>query len=171
MILEIEEVTTNDTKVKDPVCGMIVDEHGIKTAYEENHYAFCSRQCLERFLANPGIYIGQSGQKSLKQYGAEVIKCRRLRLAHPLSVEGREIVRAELCSMMGVKSVEFDDAKLRIIYDLIQVTAEQIEAKLGGIGVKLGAGWAERLRRAFAEFEEETEIADLEIANKFHQAE
>ncbi len=47
----------------------------------------------------------------------------------------------------------------------------RIEEKLAEIGVKLGDGWAERLRRAFVASEEESEIRDLVFANRFYQAE
>ena len=50
-----------------------------------------------------------------------------------------------------------------ITYDLLQATAEQIEEKLGEIGVQLGEGFAERLRRAFVHYEEECEIGNLEV--------
>ncbi|WP_223668793.1 ATP-binding cassette domain-containing protein [Kangiella shandongensis] len=45
--------------VKDPVCGMRVDEwravHFVK--YNNHRYAFCSKRCLERFESNPEVYI------------------------------------------------------------------------------------------------------------------
>ncbi|HSG29988.1 MAG TPA: ATP-binding cassette domain-containing protein [Thermodesulfobacteriota bacterium] len=44
--------------VKDPVCGMRVDEWTAVsfTEYKDNRYVFCSKRCLERFLDNPGKY-------------------------------------------------------------------------------------------------------------------
>lgn len=45
--------------VKDPVCGMRVDEwrsvHFV--AYEQKRYAFCSDRCRERFVSEPEKYI------------------------------------------------------------------------------------------------------------------
>lgn len=49
---------------KDPVCGMIVEVHKIETVYSGVHYAFCSAQCRERFLANPHLYTGYPGHKA-----------------------------------------------------------------------------------------------------------
>ncbi|PZR87481.1 MAG: haloacid dehalogenase [Stutzerimonas stutzeri] len=46
-------------KVKDPVCGMMVDPH--KTAHKAEHagrpYYFCSAGCREKFLADPERYL------------------------------------------------------------------------------------------------------------------
>lgn len=53
-------VARDDThKVKDPVCGMMVDPH--KTAHKAEHagrpYYFCSAGCREKFLADPERYL------------------------------------------------------------------------------------------------------------------
>ncbi len=46
------------TKYIDPVCGMEVDvEQGYGKMHEGNLYRFCSRNCLEKFDADPGPYI------------------------------------------------------------------------------------------------------------------
>jgi YHS domain-containing protein len=47
--------------VKDPVCGMMIDE---KTAaatseYQGQTYYFCARVCKQRFDQNPQAYIGR----------------------------------------------------------------------------------------------------------------
>lgn len=47
-------------KVKDPVCGMMVDPHSTKGGqahYHGNHFYFCSMKCKEKFLANPEQYL------------------------------------------------------------------------------------------------------------------
>lgn len=45
-------------EVKDPVCGMIVDEDdGLWTEYDGTTYYFCSEACLETFLQNPDEHI------------------------------------------------------------------------------------------------------------------
>ena len=47
-------------KVRDPVCGMMVDP--AKTAHHAEHdghaYHFCNPRCCEKFVANPGAYVG-----------------------------------------------------------------------------------------------------------------
>ncbi|MFZ2302244.1 MAG: YHS domain-containing protein, partial [Gallionella sp.] len=73
----------NET-VKDYVCQMQVPSTSFPTEYAGGHYAFCSAQCRERFLANPHLYIGFPGRKAPAQEGKQVIKRRRLLLSAPL---------------------------------------------------------------------------------------
>jgi Cu+-exporting ATPase len=44
----------------DPVCGMEVDpataEFGVQ--HEGKRYSFCSKSCLDDFLADPAKYVG-----------------------------------------------------------------------------------------------------------------
>lgn len=64
-ILWLEDGQLHDRKserhswVKDPVCGMRVDEWTatIFSEYKENKYVFCSDRCRERFEADPASYI------------------------------------------------------------------------------------------------------------------
>lgn len=151
------------TLVKDPVCGMQVEPHRYVIEYLQSRYAFCSTQCQERFLANPHLYIGLPGQKAPKQEGLEVLKQRRLRVAQPLSPSQAESLIGALQAMMGIKSISVDGDKIEMTYDLLQATAGQIGAKMAEIGVQLGEGWTERLRRAFVHYEEECEVGNLEV--------
>jgi len=64
---------------------------------------------------------------------------------------------------MGIQSVSIDGDSVVITYDLLQATAEQVEEKLAEIGLQLGEGWTERLRRAFVHYEEECETGNLEV--------
>ena len=49
--------------IKDPVCGMAVPrEQGYSELYEGKKYRFCSRNCLDKFDADPGRYIAQKGE-------------------------------------------------------------------------------------------------------------
>jgi|AZID01.1.fsa_nt_gi YHS domain-containing protein len=42
----------------DPVCGMTVDPNeGYGKVYQGNLYRFCSRDCLDRFDADPEAYM------------------------------------------------------------------------------------------------------------------
>ena len=64
-ILWLEDGKLHDRKsekhswVKDPVCGMKVDEWtaAIFTEYNNGKYVFCSQRCLERFNKEPVRYI------------------------------------------------------------------------------------------------------------------
>ena len=147
---------------KDPVCGMLVDSHKIEIVYAEVHYAFCSEQCRERFVENPHLYIGYPGHKAPKFRGIKALKWRRFKLEHSLtSLECEQLIEA-LRNMMGVRKVHVNKMLFEITYDLMEVTAEQIEKKLVEMGLSLGEEWGERLRRSFTNFIEELEISGLD---------
>lgn len=152
-----------NNSVKDPVCHMEVPPESFAIEYEGIHHAFCSTQCKERFLSNPHLYIGFPGHKAPAQKGVEVIKSRRLVLSTPLDAMQAEQVKRALLEMMGIHEVTIEGDKIEIQYDLIQVTAEQIADKLGLIGIKLGGGWIDRLKLAFINNSEETEVGSLEV--------
>ncbi len=132
------------------------------------HFAFCSEQCRQRFQANPHLYVGQPGQPAPKQQGAEIVKERTLRLNHPLSdTQAREIISA-LQNMMGIHRVTVEGDRIRICYDLLQVTTEQIEQQIEATGEQLQGGLGTALRRAFIHYLEETELASLESSGSTH---
>lgn len=156
--------------IKDVVCGMQVESGKNQVLYLGVPYSFCSSQCRERFEANPHLYVGLPGKKAPKQEGLSVIKQRRLRLAQPLSPTQARILIEALQAMMGIQAVSVEGDSVMIVYDLLQATAEQVEEKLGEIGVQIGEGLAERLRRAFVHYEEECAIGNLEVhACKHHR--
>lgn len=155
----------NET-VEDPVCHMQVSSTSFATEYAGGHYAFCSAQCKERFLANPHLYIGFPGHKALAQQGEKIIKRRRLLLSAPLDTIQAEQVKRALLEMMGIDEVCIEGDKIEIQYDLIQATVEQIAGKLASIGVDLGGGWTDRLKLAFINYLEGTEMSSLEVENK-----
>ena len=156
--------------VKDPVCHMEVPETSFATEYAGGHYAFCSAQCKERFLASPHLYVGFPGRPAPAQEGKEVIKRRRLFLSAPLDAGQAEQVKRALLEMMGIHEVSIEEDKIEIQYDLIKVTAEQIADKLALIGAELGEGWMDRLKLAFINNLEEIEINSLEVEKRdgFH---
>ena len=152
--------------VKDPVCGMEVAPTQLETIFEGLHYAFCSEQCRQRFVANPHLYIGVPGEKAPRQKGIELFKRRRFQLDTPLAAQDAVTLTKELSAMMGVKAIEIQDDTVTLTYDLILATAEQLEAKMVEVGAKLGAGWAERLRRGFVHYMEECEVGNLEVHSR-----
>lgn len=157
-----------NTTVKDPVCGMEVEPHRFETVYAGIPFAFCSEQCRQRFVAHPHLYIGLPGEKAPRQAGAELLKRRRFRLDTPLAAQATAILTEELEAMMGVKKVEIRGDTVSIVYDLLQATAEQIEARIAEIGIKLGEGWRERLCRSFVHYQEENEAGNLEVQPPHH---
>ncbi|BCB27437.1 hypothetical protein SKTS_23230 [Sulfurimicrobium lacus] len=152
--------------IEDPVCHMKVSSTSFAAEYAGGHYAFCSAQCKERFLANPRLYIGFPGHKAPAQEGKQVIKRRRLLLSDPFDAGQAEQVMNALREMMGILEVSIEGDKLTIKYDLIQVTAEQIADKLASIGANLGGGWIDRLKLSWINNLEEIEISSLEVDNK-----
>src|SRR3989337_1064500 len=152
--------------LEDYVCHMQVPSASFATEYAGGHYAFCSAQCKERFLASPHLYIGFPGRKAPAQEGKKVIKRRRLLLLAPLDAAQAEQVKQALLEMMGIHEVCIEGDKIEIQYDLVQVTAEQIADKLALIGAGLGEGWADRLKLAFINNLEEIEISSLQVDNR-----
>ena len=149
--------------VEDYVCHMQVPAKSFATEYAGSHYAFCSAQCKERFIASPHLYIGFPGRNAPAQEGKQVIKCRRLLLSTPLDAIQAEEVKKALLKTIGILEIGIDCDKLEIKYDLIQVTAEQIADKLGLIGANLGGDCIDRLKLAFINNMEEIEINSLEV--------
>ena len=51
-------------KDKDPVCGMVIDTVGAKSAVHDGDvYYFCSSTCRDKFEAAPGSYAKPAGAK------------------------------------------------------------------------------------------------------------
>lgn len=154
-------------KLKDVVCGMEVDADSFAHDYVGTRYAFCSTQCRDRFLAHPHLFIGVPGQPAPKQQGRSVLKRRSFDLQTALAPEQANSVIEHVRTLMGIEVVEADGTRVRITYDLLQVSAEDIEAALVTAGAKLGEGWAAALKRGFTHFTEECEIGNLEVGPRF----
>lgn len=150
-------------EITDVVCGMTVEPGRFAFDYQGQTYAFCSAQCRERFAANPHLYVGLPGQPAPKQLGRSVLKRRRLHLGRALAPDQARIVRDRVSDLMGIESLEIAGPELTVTYDLLQVTAEQIEHTLEEAGARLGGGWAENLKRAFTHYTEECEIGHLQV--------
>ncbi|HEY0721105.1 MAG TPA: YHS domain-containing protein [Gammaproteobacteria bacterium] len=161
-------MTTDSEMMKDPVCDMQVAPQQNAITYQGMHFAFCSLQCKERFLANPHLYIGSAAEQAPRQQGQQLFKRRHLRLDKPLTPSAAQQVGEALLAMMGVHAVDVAGEELTITYDLLQVSAEQIEGTLQEIGVELGGGMGEQLRRAFIHYREEAEVENLEVRPGFH---
>ncbi len=161
-------MSSESSKVRDPVCEMMVDPQQLAINYLGMHFAFCSTQCKQRFLDNPNLYIGTAGHKAPKQEGQEVLKRRRLKLSDPLSPEIKAQLIERVQSMMGIKRIEIEGDIVDITYDLLEATEAQIEEAIAQSGAALGHGLARRLSRAFVQYLEETEIENLEVKPQAH---
>ena len=58
-------------KQKDPVCGMEVSiaDSDRKIEFEGNVYYFCSEECQDKFLEDPGLYLEKEGLKNSEYAG------------------------------------------------------------------------------------------------------
>ena len=149
-----------------PVCHMQVPSDQLALVYQGMHFAFCSEQCRERFQATPHLYVGVPGHKAVKQEGRQVLKQRSFTLDRPLSTDQAKLLVEAIAGLMGVKQVTVEGNSVRIRYDLLEATAEQIEERLLEAGARLGGGWAERLHRALVHYAEDCETANMEISDR-----
>lgn len=68
-------MTMNGAKVKDPVCGMMVDPESARGGayeYKGTKYAFCNPRCNERFRAEPEKYLDPNYKPGMHAMGAPV---------------------------------------------------------------------------------------------------
>lgn len=139
-----------------PVCGMDTEVVIRSVEYHEMNFHFCSDQCRETFVAHPSLYSSKFGKER-----SEIRKRRVMRLAEPLDNEVTDLLIPYLEAMMGVNAVAVEGDKVNVSYDLLQVTERQIEKALVNIGLQLGDGWVERLRRSWVHNTEEIERDNL----------
>jgi len=150
----------------DPVCGMAIAEQAqITYPFHGEKYAFCSNQCREAFIAHPHVYVGRLGQKAPKKLGVEVRKERTLKLDEQPTPEQTRAIEQALAAVMGLKDLTVRGQRVHVIYDLVQVTAMQIEAAINAAGVQLSQSVNARLRRAWVGFGEENELSNLGVRN------
>ncbi len=153
---------------KCPVCHMQVEPDQLALVYQDIHFAFCSKQCLDRFQANPHLYVGVPSERAPKQQGVQVLKHRCFRLDAPLSPEQEQVLSDAIGAMMGIQQIVIEGREVRITYDLLEATAEQIEQTIIEVGARLGGTWKERLQRALRHYTEDCEAANLEVSDKGH---
>ncbi|MEF8793227.1 hypothetical protein [Thiohalorhabdus sp.] len=135
-----------------PVCSMAADPDASTLEYRHMHFAFCSEPCREHFRRNPESYLEL--RPPPRPSGG--VKQRRLRLGQRLTGDESETLRDLLEGMMGITSVEIRGDRVAITYQRDQTSDDRLEEELVEAGDRLGQGWADRLRRAFRHFEEES---------------
>ncbi|HED17080.1 MAG TPA: YHS domain-containing protein [Gammaproteobacteria bacterium] len=150
------------TTVICPVCEMSVTADDLQISHQGMNFYFCSAQCKDRFRANPHLYIGSAGHPSVKQHGDVVLKQRSLLLDESLSSVQAEQLSSVLRSLMGIRKIHIEGDRIQIIYDLLQVTVQQIEQAIEQAGDHLGHGVSSMLKRSFVHYLEETELNNLE---------
>lgn len=152
-----------------PVCEMKLLKSKNVYEYQGKAYIFCSQQCLDRFQEKPHLYIGRPAKPSPKQKNMQVIKKRTIKLEENLAQQKLLIVIENLSKMMGVKKVEIEHAHIYITYDLLQITEAQVEKEIENTGEILGKSMAEKLRRAFVHYLEDSELSNLEQSDHLHR--
>lgn len=170
--------------VKDPVCEMMVGAGDNEVVLGGLHYAFCSQQCRERFIARPGLYIGARHRPAPKERGVKLMRQRRVAIGEPLMDEQIAALVAALRRMMGVVDVRYlqcssgpgdspealhgapqpgsEAGEFEITYDLLEATVAQLERQIAEVGGRLRDGFGQKLRRDFIYYIEECELADIE---------
>lgn len=62
-----DQTHEHDQQHKDPVCGMeVAADQGYSKMHEGHQYHFCSRDCLDKFEADPARYLSKELSKSLR---------------------------------------------------------------------------------------------------------
>jgi len=140
-----------------PVCGMAVSSSLYTKKHNKMYFYFCSEQCQTNFSIRPNLYMKrQPGHPQSPR-----IKQRTLHLAESLNSEHAALITEHLQQLMGIRHVAVNGNNLQLEYDLLQVNEVKIEQSLSKIGVKLGEGWVDRLRRAWVHELENNELDNL----------
>ncbi len=139
-----------------PVCDMKTDAEIPSVERHKMYFYFCSNQCRETFISHPGLYNTKVGKKR-----KEVLKQRTMHMDESLESDVTDLLIPYLKEMMGVKEVVVKENKIKISYDLLQVTEMQIEQALVEVGIRLGGGWLERLCRGWIQDSEKIELDNL----------
>lgn len=116
-------------------------------------YYFCSVQCQDNFLAHPALYVGKPLETSIKQ--------RRFVLGMSLDCAQAMQLEQTMLQMMGIHGLQVDAEVVAIEYNLLEVTAGQIETALANAGASLGTGWSLRFKRGWVHYIEENELDNL----------
>lgn len=149
-------------RIRDPVCLMWVDALDHPVEHRGIHYAFCSEQCRERFLANPGLYVSAAGyHAAAKQQGRRLVRRRRWQLRQAPGDAKAQALHAALNAMMGIDGVHIAGPLVEVEYDLLQATAAQIEGCIEREGLRLRASPWQRLRRGCVHYMEDTQVAKM----------
>jgi len=148
------------TEYRCPVCDMGRQHSTLCVEHFGITYHFCSAQCRQNFLAHPRLYVGM---KSVKQSGRAIVKQRKFRVGNVLQAEQKQQLQSKLTELMGIQSVDIHDGTIFVAYDLLEVSAQQIQSSLEKIGVALGSTWSTRLQLAWIEYIEENELDNLSL--------
>ena len=121
--------------IKDPVCGMDVDESKtLKSEKNGNTYFFCSKNCQDKFLGKkeeaPGVEADQNTLKDLHQAATINLKVIGMDNPHCLST-----VEGALNNLKGIVKKElFVNQRAKVQFDSSLLSAEKIKATIKAAG-------------------------------------
>lgn len=137
-----------------PVCGMDPNPLIKNIIYHRQSFYFCSQQCYDNFLDRPLLYsTGKPKVASIKQ--------RTILLQQAPDKATCQKISDQLLRLMGIQSVTITNKNIVICYDLLHVTALQIEQALLQIEAVLEMKWYHQLQRGWIHYIEEIELDNL----------
>ena len=118
--------------VRDPVCGMQVDEASAPASvvHERERYFFCSAHCKAKFEADPAAFLKPAGHASHAPHHAPAMAA----AAPSAAARGRELAKDPICGMVVDKATALKSERAGRSYYFCSVgcqrTFEQPEAEL-----------------------------------------
>ena len=155
---------------KCPVCEMIVFNDVISHSFRGIEFWFCSEQCQIRFKRYSSVFVGdpQHGL-SEKQKGTRVIKMHKIVLVSAPDRKRLDEIVIALRQLMGVDFVEIENDEVFVIYDLLQVSLEDIEKAILMSYGPIKDTITEKIRRGIIHYNEECELGNLgTLVNQNH---
>ncbi len=150
-----------------PVCGMKATHEDLwRTHLGIKHY-FCAQQCVDRFIAHPGLYTGHPKTgPSEKQKGRVQIKRHKILFSEPISTQSMAEISEAVRVMMGVKSLNAHREAFYVTYDLMEVSLEDIEKTIELTLGKIHSPMIEQVKRGWIHYTEECELENLAHPSK-----
>jgi YHS domain-containing protein len=128
---------------------------------------FCSRQCQDRFIEHPHLFVGSPRQgPSPKQKGEVVIKKHKLSLSIDMSDEIKSRLENAIGILMGVEALNFSEGNIFVTYDLLQVSLEDIENAIVTSVGNLDGAITEKIKRGLIHYSEDCELENLAHVTK-----
>lgn len=147
---------------KCPVCEMVVRKSVFALKYVGIDYQFCSEQCLRKFKQRPHLFVGSPLHgKSEKQKGHKSKKARKIKLKTPMSATSVALVASQIRALMGVESLEVNSDEIFVVYDLFQVSLEDIENVIIRSQGYLKETITDKVRRGIIHYSEDCELDNL----------
>lgn len=145
-----------------PVCGMKAVHDDLWRMHLGVKHYFCSQQCVDRFIAHPGLYCGHPKTgPSEKQQGRIQIKRHQIVFSETISTENIAEISEAVSSMMGVKALDANREAVYVTYDLMEVSLEDIERTIEEVLGKLDSPMVDRIKRGWIHYTEECELENL----------